>query len=1273
MNTVLLPANEMKDIYLLNALYKIVVYSTTPLVEGTCPSHCTLNACDDRSFHHSLLQATEPSPKEQYIQTIPRLADEPSIDLSIRYIKSILSLDISTIDKLYSNLFVHLPDAPKKEEFSSYFSMYNRCYELLSRSNLFISFVNGGHRAVAAQLALCYHQQHLTSALDMSTFPNFTTPFFFKLTSFINTDEFVVHMQNESADMMMGNELFIKHHLYDEYLLCRHFTKGPTSKFAMEFQYSKFILDHANLILKHFEKHGYFKLVFNTGSVGSNVLASPEIENFPQQISLFQYTLKTTSSDNHLHSGIFSDTQLQSNKIHQLKIFTFLSMVESVITSKNPTLTLRGVYQKLTTHLGHDESLFTHLIVVFGYLASIAMILQDKHWYLKFQTKYQPQTNKKWTDKFKLYVLLTHLWEDFCHFVLQHIDDAFFLALTNLISNSNRCPSCGNNFDRQLKKQCTSVAFYLGVCAEILNNISVADTPSSLKDFTLDSKFFGTLGSIKKNESNLFVVMNTVILSYQFPSDIGTHLTQCSDVDLSLHPQLQSMEGVSQPMRTDDAQNRSQGIDTLSEGLAEHTSEHSSPQEPMQGVTQHTSSSSLDKSDEGAQEPSKQGTLRSERFTEQLSQRSDLEEEIDTTTSRITNEDRGTGGEDETPQQEEQHDMKSDKTDATSILPTETKGRRKSRNVDEDLNFFDQDLSPESTNRQTRSNTTSQNITRTANVPSQTSTTTTDAAADTQHSPVTTNRSTRSNNTSRNTTRNTSMHSQTTTTTTNATADTLSKSTPTHKRSTGVKRKRSSPSINASTSIQPYDGMDDDEEEDDYQSSHSSAESSSDDRSHLVEVIPKKTNSKKSKNSEMPLNKYKDPVKIYQPPTFIQEAIHDYDDPPPKLLEWINSNDPFLFRDPTHIPPIHSDSIDDVISGKAFIHISSPIDITIPGTNGTSISFTDIRNEWEVVKDNIAYVNAIPTGWGNDSVPDPIHRRRSSRLYLKEDKFVHAPKNRFQLLPTMVNKARTVLSNYCNASLKETDPPYVLRQSSIIFDDGRYPHIQKPHTDFHTDNIRQQKPPQEPLSVLYAIDSFSVIIFPRGRGEIGGNTGTRVLVPKGCSLWFTYRLWHSGDIYIVTDECPYNARIHFFAIQDYIFQLGGMHDNLVDRRMERDDLLHQAVDLVNVLDINDLDGEFQRIQDETETFGNSAMVDNRLQVVFCNLLLLYDFLGITMESCNKLESADEQKKIKEMHKYAHTSYIVHMKEMWGILTRLHPKKEIEINVLGENNEITKIK
>ena len=181
-----------------------------------------------------------------------------------------------------------------------------------------------------------------------------------------------------------------------------------------------------------------------------------------------------------------------------------------------------------------------------------------------------------------------------------------------------------------------------------------------------------------------------------------------------------------------------------------------------------------------------------------------------------------------------------------------------------------------------------------------------------------------------------------------------------------------------------------------------------------------------SKNKQFAINKYKDPVKIYDAPTLIQTAIHDSEIAPPKMLEWINNKHPFLFRDPSHIPPIHSDSLDDVICGKAFIHISSPIDITIPCSNDRDISFTDIRNEWEDVKDNIAYVNAIPTGWGNDSVPDPIHRRRSSRFYLKEDKFTHAPKNRFKYLTTMVNKARTVLSEYCNASLKETDPRNVV-------------------------------------------------------------------------------------------------------------------------------------------------------------------------------------------------------------------------------------------------------
>jgi len=579
----------------------------------------------------------------------------------------------------------------------------------------------------------------------------------------------------------------------------------------------------------------------------------------------------------------------------------------------------------------------------------------------------------------------------------------------------------------------------------------------------------------------------------------------------------------------------------------------------------------------------------------------------------MTNGDRGTGDDDATREQEDRHESKRDET---SKLSTRNHGRKKASIVDDDLNFFDRELSPSSTTMNTRSKSASQH-----------------------------------------TSRETNMRSQTTTTSTNTVADTLSQPAHAKNRLNGSKRKRTSFTPSAET--QAYFDTDD-EEEDDHRPSSSCTESS-DEGSHLVVIA--------SKNKQLAINKYKDPVKIYEAPTLIQTAIHDSKIAPPKMLEWINIKHPFLFRDPSHIPPIHSDCLDDVICGKAFIHISSPIDITIPCSNDRDISFTDIRNEWEDVKDNIAYVNAIPTGWGNDSVPDPIHRRRSSRFYLKEDKFTHAPKNRFKYLPTMVNKARTVLSEYCNASLKETDPRYVLRQSSIIFDDGSYPHIQKPHTDFHTDNIRQQKPSQEPLSVMYAVDTFSLIIFPRGKGEIGGNTGTRVVVPKGCSIWFTYRLWHSGDIYVVTDDCPKNCRIHFFAIQDSIYREGGMHDNLVDRRKERDDLLHQAVDFINVIDVNDVDAEFQKIKDETETFGDSCMLDNRMQVVYCNLLLLYDFLGFTMQSCNKHETTEEQKRIKDMYDYAYVSYTLHMKEMWGILTRLHDDKEIEINVLGENNEI----
>jgi hypothetical protein len=44
-----------------------------------------------------------------------------------------------------------------------------------------------------------------------------------------------------------------------------------------------------------------------------------------------------------------------------------------------------------------------------------------------------------------------------------------------------------------------------------------------------------------------------------------------------------------------------------------------------------------------------------------------------------------------------------------------------------------------------------------------------------------------------------------------------------------------------------------------------------------------------------------------------------------------------------------------------------------------------------------------------------------------------------------------------------------------------------------------------------------------------------------------------------------------------------------------------------------------------------------------------------------------QQRIKAKYENAHISYCLHMKEMWGVLTRFH-EEEIDVNLVGEIDE-----
>ena len=109
---------------------------------------------------------------------------------------------------------------------------------------------------------------------------------------------------------------------------------------------------------------------------------------------------------------------------------------------------------------------------------------------------------------------------------------------------------------------------------------------------------------------------------------------------------------------------------------------------------------------------------------------------------------------------------------------------------------------------------------------------------------------------------------------------------------------------------------------------------------------------------------------------------------------------------------------------------------------------------------------------------------------------------------------------------KELD--YDVTVGSILHDEGVQPHIQAPHLDFDPKSLKRcnQMVHKKPVVVLYAIEEFSIVLYLRHRGEFGETVGTRFRVPKGCAIIMAGDLYHSGDIFLDSN----NLRFHAYCI-----------------------------------------------------------------------------------------------------------------------------------------------
>jgi hypothetical protein len=228
-----------------------------------------------------------------------------------------------------------------------------------------------------------------------------------------------------------------------------------------------------------------------------------------------------------------------------------------------------------------------------------------------------------------------------------------------------------------------------------------------------------------------------------------------------------------------------------------------------------------------------------------------------------------------------------------------------------------------------------------------------------------------------------------------------------------------------------------------------------------------------------------------------------------QLQTWISSRECVL----TSIdkkPIMLALSIDDLAYGDGmyYIHKKDPM-----YTKDEIKKIKETLASWKEGDNGI--LQTVPSGYsvGKNT------QKESSRFSVSFDDM--STERGCSTLNLSMNKYRTHMSTL----ISETG--LIGQGDSLLWDDGSFPHIQLPHTDYFLTAFDNSKDTR-PLSSIYALEDFSILLFCFGEGTVGGTIPIRVSVTAGETLIFSGDLWHSGDTF-ETDE---NLRIHSYLVPE---------------------------------------------------------------------------------------------------------------------------------------------
>jgi len=284
-----------------------------------------------------------------------------------------------------------------------------------------------------------------------------------------------------------------------------------------------------------------------------------------------------------------------------------------------------------------------------------------------------------------------------------------------------------------------------------------------------------------------------------------------------------------------------------------------------------------------------------------------------------------------------------------------------------------------------------------------------------------------------------------------------------------------------------------------------------------------------------------------------------------------------------HIQNINNSTVEDVCNFKAPFHVTGPNAIVMNGLDLLSMKIEieeDLKNRnlnlnSNQNKEDKIVGNSLQT-WRQHSIPKST-----------------------EIISNTMKKFQTAVQSYFES---QGVTKYRVCDPSMLRDDGSNPHIGTPYINYKSTALELCQGYRQPCVILYALETFTIVLFLRKEDEFGAPFGTRIKIPKDSAIIMAGTLYYSDDIFF---DCN-NLRLHAYCYPDvltyHLYEIGRRY------REKRPDLTQCSVQ--HVTNIGMCMGNNLEMQNNIQEMMmiRSSFYEERREVVVAMFLAYYDYL-----------------------------------------------------------------